>query len=104
MNAHCALVLQKQFNISDDARTIGNYAADNVELHQCQYLQEMTATPDFLVEGNFPTYEDWSKAHPEFSPSMARTFFVVELDKRQSMLSELRSRSLKAENKQRELR
>lgn len=66
MNAHCALVLQKQFNISDDARTIGNYAADNVELHQCQYLQEMTATPDFLVEGNFPTYEDWSKAHPEF--------------------------------------
>lgn len=45
-----------------------------------------------------------TNAHPEFSPSMPRSIFVVELDKRQSMLSELRSMSQKAENKQRELR
>lgn len=93
VDGQCAVVLQKQYQVTAASATTGSYLADNNKLHACQYVQEMAVSPSCSVYKECSTYADWSKVHPEFFPAMPRTAFVVELEKRQSMVSALRAGS-----------
>lgn len=84
LKSQCSIVMQKQFHVTDKFYTVSSYIADNTKLHQCQYIYEMAVSQKDLTEKNYPTYEEWSKSNPEFSPSMPRSSFVAELEKRRS--------------------
>ena len=95
MDGQCSAVLQKQYQITASGVSTSSYISASKNLHQCQYVQEMAVSSACVVAKACPTYEDWSKANPEFYPSMSRHAFVSELDKRQSMVSVRRAASLR---------
>lgn len=84
----CYVVLQKQYEITG-ATTTGTYLADNAKLHQCQYIEEVSS--DHCVKAkNCQSYEQWSKAHPEFAPDLPRSIFVARLEQRQAAVRAIR--------------
>lgn len=86
-HGQCSVVLMKE---GETTVTPGHYIADNLKLHQCQYVQEMLASPCVELK-TCPAYETWAKAATDFSPSMPRAAFEKTLDSRRAMVAALRA-------------
>lgn len=71
----------------------GRYVADNRQLHQCQYIQEMVVGP-CLKLGTCPSYEEWARANKDFAPELPRNLFEAKLDQRQAAVQAVRKTAL----------
>lgn len=85
----CSAVMQK----NGASPRPGRYVADNRQLHQCQYIQEMVVGP-CLKLGTCPSYEEWARANKDFAPELPRNLFEAKLDQRQAAVQAVRKTAL----------
>lgn len=87
----CDVVMQKG-TTSESERSGASYVADNKQLHQCQYVQEISFQ-GCSRDKSCPSYEDWSKTNSDFTPKLPRGAFIAKLDERRERMFLLRSAS-----------
>lgn len=87
----CDAIMQRQFQTTVTGRTTtGDYIADNGKLHECQYVQEIIVSHCTKAK-SCPSYEQWSRQNPSFTPNLPRHVFITELELRRQKLNALRT-------------
>lgn len=79
--AACDAKAQPTSTVGADGSVSRVYDASTEDLHQCQYISEMSAS-GCVQTGNCQGYEDWTRANPAISPSLPRAAFLSALEAR----------------------
>lgn len=79
----CAAVTQPTAKMAPNGSSEKIYDASTEDLHRCLYITEMSDS-GCAPSGSCPSYEDWTRANPDISPTLARDAFLSALSARKS--------------------